>query len=514
MNLVVSQDPRTNLVNDRDLETVVSLSGQQLTLSVNASVNASYTQTTINSASWTINPPSNQTIISRELFVKYYCLISSDVELQPLLDCARQYPMSSCIESTQVKINGSASISKQVGDLVHAEACFFNESEDRRHAFQCPAYPDQFGELSAGRNTIKNPAGTYGDLPTENSRGSWILEPYVPAIPGQFTYRLVVSEPLWISPFSDAVGEESEGLVNVNELYVSIRFVSQLDRFMTCMERLVGPQVGSIRVGWSQAPELVLTYITPSMLAQIPASITYPYANSVLNRKLTGQALASGQSASFQSDYYRLGMIPKYLMVYFPRTSNQYDFTKPNSFLSIESVRVNWNNQNSLLSDANQEQLYQISRRNGLNQTFLEWKQYKGGPLMLEFGRDLLLSDGLSPGTVGSYSLSITVQVKNSSLESGVVCDMVVAWYNAGGLVVGQNTARSYEGLLTPAMVLSAEKSEVMESNPAKLAGQGLLSRMNGMVPSKKKKHSTVAPVPMSDEPMEPRRIGGSLRRK
>ncbi len=106
MNLVVSQDPRTNLVNDRDLETVVSLSGQQLTLSVNASVNASYTQTTINSASWTINPPSNQTIISRELFVKYYCLITSNIELQPLLDCARQYPMSSCIESTQVKING------------------------------------------------------------------------------------------------------------------------------------------------------------------------------------------------------------------------------------------------------------------------------------------------------------------------------------------------------------------------------------------------------------------------
>jgi hypothetical protein len=51
----------------------------------------------------------------------------------------------------------------------------------------------------------------------------------------------------------------------------------------------------------------------------------------------------------------------------------------------------------------------------GLNKmTSTRATQLVGGPLMLRMGQDVSLSPGLAPGTLGNYSLQITLQLDNS----------------------------------------------------------------------------------------------------
>lgn len=511
-NLVLSRDPRTSIVSDSNLHTLVDVGGQRVSYSVNQATSASYTDTSVSSASWTINPPSNQTIVSREVLVRYYLRVTLDQPLAELRDCLRQFPMSSITESCQVKINGSAVSTKQVGDLIHAEQCFYNESEDRRKAFMSPSYPDQFGTLIAGANRNRNPAGSYGDNVSEPSR-DWPYEDQ-----GNNVYHFVVSEPLFISPFLDAVGEPQQGMINVNELYVQLIYKTMVDRVMTCMPRAVGPQVTSVQVGFYQPPELLLCYITPNMLDYIEPVQTLPYVNPVFNRNSqTGGGFARDEERQLNSQYYRLGEIPKYCLIYAcPKDDGaNYNFATANGFAEIVSINVQWNNENSLLINATQQDLYQISRRNGLNMSWAQWKTHRGGPVMLEFGRDIGLPDGLSPSTVGSFTLNIRTTFKNTALAQDVELDYNIVFYQQGTFVVSQNSGRTSEGLLTPALVLAAEKSESVEhhAHPAHVHGAGLLHRLSGVVPIKKKpmemSMAMAAPAPAPT----PMKIGGSLRR-
>lgn len=514
MNLLVSKDPRVNIVPDSSLVTVVDTGGQRVTYHVEAATNASYSGTSVQSVNWTINPPSNQTIVSREIKVRYYLQITTDVAFQDLKDCLRQFPVASIMESLNFRINGSAITTKQVGDFIHAEMCFYNESEDRRKAFMCPSYPDQFGSLEDGANFIRNPAGEYGDLATESTRTNVEFEQVTFVAP--FVYRCVVTEPLFISPLLDGVGMESQGLINVNELYVQILFKTYLERVMTCMLRDVGPQITSVQCGFYRAPEMLLTYITPAMMQYIEPVQTLAYVNPSFNRNIVQTPFARGGPVqNVSSQYYRLGQIPKYMMLFCQPADSpaHYNRHTANGFLEIVSVNVQWNNENSLLVGATQQDLYQVSRRNGINMSWEQWKTKRGSVLMLEFGKDIGLPDGLSPSTVGSYTLKVDMVVKNTALADDVVCDFNVVLYNQGTFVISQNSGRTSEGLLTPAMVLAAEKADAVaeHEHPASIASHSLLSRLSGVIP--KKIRGREAPAPAPAPVSEPRRIGGSLSR-
>lgn len=514
MNLLVSKDPRCEIIPDSSLVSVVDTGGQRVTYVIEKATNASYSATSIQSASWTINPPSNQTIISREINIRYYVEITVDEELQDLKDCLRQFPIASVTESMLLKINGSAVSTKQVGDFIHAEMCFYNECEDRRKAFMCPAYPDQYGDLADGANFNRNPAGEYGDLVTESTR-KVAFEQITDAPP--YKYRVVVTEPLFISPLLDGVGMVSQGLINVNELYIQILYKTYLERVMTCMIRDVGPQITNVQCGFYEAPEVLLCYITPNMMQYIEPVQTLPFINPIFNRNIEQRQWPRGGPVErVTSQYYRLGMIPKYMMLFCQPSDSlaHYNKNTANGFLEIVSINVKWNNENSLLVNATQQDLYQISRRNGINMSFEQWKTKRGSVVMIEFGRDLGLPDGLSPGTVGSYTLSVDMNVRNTALADNVVCDYNIVLYNQGSFVISQNSGRTSEGLLTPQMVLMAEKAEMVSGHehPAYVASHSLLSRLSGIIPKGRSKGSGGESAPVPPAP-EPRRIGGSLSR-
>jgi hypothetical protein len=508
--VLVNRDPRTDIRSESDIAQVVDVGGQRLSISRNPSVNYSATQDRISYATWTINPPSNQTIIGREFRITYYIVVKTDIPIiEGVYDCLRQFPVSSLIDNINFKVNGSAQVSKRCGDLLHAEMSFSNECEDRRKAFMTPSYPDQFGQLADGYGLNRNPAVLFGENVNEPSR----YVEYVEANEDLTEIRYKVTEPVFISPLLDGVGSPDEGLVNVNEIFLQLFFKTRQDRILTCMNRDGQGlnNIANVTVGFYEAPELVLTYITPNMMDMIPAVQVLPYVEPDFHRKIQNMEFVRNVETRVESETYRIGQVPKMLMIYLPRTETEATFDKPDSFLEILSCKIQWNNENSLLTMANQEELYQMSRRNGCNMSFHQWRT-RGSVLMLHFGTDLGLPDGLSPSTVGSFNLKVELQVRNSHMEDNVRCDLCTVLYNQGSFVIAQNTGRVSLGSLTPSMVLSAEKAEQLEhhEHPAKVQGHGLLSSIRGMIP--KKKHHRASPMEQPKAP-EPRKIGGSLRR-
>lgn len=516
-HFVVSKDPRVDIKSDNDLTTVIDQGGQRVSYSRNASTNYGQDPTRLSYTTWTINPPSNQTIISRELNITHYIEVTADVPfLLGTYDCLRQFPVASLVDSINLKVNGSAQATKRCADLVHAEMNFYNEPECRRRAFMAPAYPDQFGLLEQGDGFNRNPAVFQGENVEEPSRGALIP---VEVLNGGRTLRYKVVEPVFISPLLDGCGRAEQGMVNVNEIYLQLYFKSIQDRVMTCMPRPVAaqPDVANITVGYYSAPELTLLYITPDMMSMIPAVQTLGYIEPDFHRKTGLQPFAIDTSRTVQSDTFRIGQIPKMVMAWLPRSEGANGFNKPDSYLSIEGVKVQWNNENSLLTMASAHDLYQISRRNGLNCSYHTWLQ-RGAPLMLEMGKDVGLPDGLAPGVVGSFTLRVEVIVRNNNnLENNAPCDLCVALYNQGTFVIAQNTGRISLGVSSPSMVLAAERADSLEhgEHPQDMPHAGsLLNKLHAVIPKKHRHKAMSAMTPAPAPKSEPRRIGGSGMRR
>jgi hypothetical protein len=217
------------------------------------------------------------------------------------------------------------------------------------------------------------------------------------------------------------------------------------------------------------------------MLEKIPLVQTLPYAKSNEYIKSV-PTLSAGASTTVISDSIRLSQIPKSLYLFCKRSRATQDYTTPNSFLGINSLSLNWNNQSALFSQCNKQQLFKIASDNGLNYDYSGWAKYRGGVLRLDFGKDVGLGDAESPGVQGSYTVSTQLGVTNLS-SSNFQAEFYMVVVNTGAFSVAQNSARASLGLLTPAMVLSSKEQVGFDFNEYKrLSGGSFWSSLKDII--------------------------------
>ena len=520
MSFVVAKDPRCEVKAEADSLHVVHEGAQRVsyqTLTFDSyQLNSPPVSNII-----TINPPSNQTIVDRLLKVRYYLEVKvtgGDLEIGSN-DCLRQFPANSLIDVTSLKINGET-VSDNTGDILHASLCYGNESEDRRKTWSVSAaQPDQFQQLDdyLALGTNRNVAAEYGELfsePTRSSVSYTVIDPQ--------TVRFEIVEPIFISPMFNGCGRQREGLVNVNEIHLNLRFKADTQRVLTCAPRLApGVNITSVSCVQYRAPEVLVCYLTPDNLQPIPAVQTLGYSKprQYLKQMAT---LAAGESRREFTDSVRLSQIPRYMMLFARRSEATSTFDKPDSFLKIKSVRVNWNNESALLSGASTQDLYEISRRNGCNLSWPQWSKYRGSVFMCEYGKDIGLASGLAPGVQGSYTVQADVEFENVS-SGDYTGTFYMVLFNIGSFSVAQNSARSSLGNLSPSMVLAASQGHHMPAHHMDMAkGKSFMDSLESIIPMS---HAPMAPAaPMAPMPQAPapaeesratrRTVGGSLLRR
>lgn len=469
-------EPRVNVKNDTEKNHVVIMGGLRYNEQVITADSWGSPITKPTQSLFTINPPSTTTITDRYLKIRAYLEITVDADLQlGTNDALRQFPLASILDVLTVQINGE-SISDNVSDKFHALMCYGNNNETRIGCISTtPTAPDAYQVYSDWTiyGSAKNPLADYGEN-TFDPRGGFVHSALTPRV-----FRVVITEPVLLSPFLSGMGVQEEGFVNVNQMNLAFRWKSDLSQILS--HSTAGNPITSVNVVMYQAPEILATFITPNLTQMIPQLQILPYHKSQDYIK-TIPPINSNSSTRIVSDSIKLSQIPRKLYLFCRhqrQTSNQ---NTSDSFLRIDGLNVLWNNQSGLFSSATTQDLYEISKRNGLNMSWNQWYKFRGSVMCIEFGKDLGLLDNEAPGVQGQYTLQIQMDVTNTSSEI-FTAEFFQIFMMEGTFSLSENNARASLGNLTQQVVLATRDAHEIDYNTYEnLQGGSFWTNLKGFV--------------------------------
>ena len=469
LKIVQTLDPVTRINSERAF--AVLKGGDRVTYKPVCST--SYNNSTFQ---FSAPPPSPGTIVDRKILLKVPVTIdfvgtSGGTLLNENNDAFRSYPLSNAMNTLAVSINNT-SVSINMSDVIQPLLRYNTDSglKDREYS-TTPSMLDQHQKYNGLTDGNRNPLAPYNNS-FRQTRGGF---PYTvvsnTATNAQITADL--AELLYLSPLSFGKFDHS-GFIGVQNMDFNITFNSDLGNRLWSHSNAAGSTLTTVTVTFGQ-PCLLFKYITPNVTEPIPRAAIYDYYS--VNRYPTTQTfsppLAANASTTINSQNIQLQSIPRRLYI-FARKANR-TVTDPDTFLSIENISVNWNNNSGLLSSAQKEDLYQISVANGCD---MSWSQWSGGPvynatlgsqvgtvgsvLALESGRDICLNPDECPGQLGTYQLQMSVGVKNAN-QTDALADVTlfVIVVSEGSFTIIDNNAISQIGIVT--------KKDVIESKNAPL---------------------------------------------
>ena len=410
-------------------------------------------------ASWSISPPSTQTIVDRNIRVKAYLEVVVDQPLQiGTNNGLRQFPLSAITDVVTCQVNGET-LSQNTADLIAAMNCYHNDTYDRNRAVSTsPAMPDQYQKYSDWQlyGSARNPLADYGENSSEMSRGGFPIT----IAPDGLSFRCELTEPLFLSPFLSGQ-EQDEGMVNVNQINLSMRWV-QLTNRVLCHSSAGNP-ITAVSATFYQAPEVLMNYISPMITYPLPTVQTFPFSKLQQYIKPVGNFVA-GSTQTLISDSIKLSLIPHRMYAFVRHARSSSDYTVADSFAKISRMSVLWNNQSGLLSTASEQELFDISSRNDCNLSYPQWDKYRGSVMCIEFGKDIGLQANEASNVAGQYTVQVEIQATN--LDDTGDYEFFLIMDQPGTFSVFENGARASIGNFSEAMVLSAQQGDT-ESNHA-----------------------------------------------
>lgn len=479
METIKVVEPRANVKADEQKNHVVLQGGLRYTEQVHPADSFGSVGTAPVQALWTIYPPSTQTIVDRLVMVRCY------VEVEAVganffvgtYDAPRQFPITSMADVLTVQINGE-SISDNIGDKLHALLAYGNVAESRNNTWsQTCAMPDQFQQLADWQTygSAKNPLANYGENSNEDPRGGF---PYDAVAPNKLRY--VFTEPILLSPFYDGLGGQVEGFVNVSQFNIAYRWKSDVKRLWSHATH--GGSYTDLKVSFYQAPEILTTFITPDLTQPIPRLQTLPYHKTQDYIKSVPTMAVGERRPGVFTDSIKLSQIPRRIYLFCRKSRQSSTYKDADAFAGIRRVSVLWDNQSGLLNNMGQQQLYEMSKRNGLNMTYGQFSRYRGSVVCIEMGTNIGLLDNEASGVRGQHTLQIEVELENLS---GVNWEgeLYTLMLMEGTFQISENMGRATLGNLTPDVVLASKGSDEMDFNQYEnLRGEGFFSSLKHFV--------------------------------
>lgn len=277
--------------------------------------------------------------------------------------------------------------------------------------------------------------------------------------------EVVVSEPLLASPF--AADADALGFVNMSQMQVRLTLnalnsaKSRILRYRKPITRVFLPantpaatRALTITVNATQTTKpvdvsLQLNYLSAPEGALVPSRAAYPFSQFTPYSTVLPNIAAFTKASDQMSSLLTLATCPDMLAVWveFPETAaNRTDVQG-----IITKISVQWNNVQNLMATVPADELYAISKRNGLNVPFAAaWAgsdnkgssyipcmaesgstnsglvqgytslstQGAGAPVLIRVNKDLPTGPGVAGGVAGNYTLQVRVDVVNSGADA------------------------------------------------------------------------------------------------
>ena len=456
-----------------------------------------FTSSTFSNSStqFSVPPPNPATFVSRRFLLRQPVTITisgttSDGSniYQTGYSAFRQSPLASIMQTLDVTLNGQ-SVSINMNDVIKPLLLYHNNERDlnEREMSMSPMLKDQsqqYSDLAGANSSNRNPLEGYANSGPDASqpRGAFSYDSIDVSDPDNVVIQATLCEELYLSPLLFG-GVRDEGFIGLQKIEINITWDNDLDKIWS---HTAAPNELTYDIDVQlEQPSMLFKYVTPGLNFIMPPFIQYSY-NEIQRYPTNFGSLASLASTTVISNNIQLNSIPRFLYILVRESDSDFSFDSTDSYMSIEGIRINWNNQNALLSNASQQQLYDISRKNGVDLAFNEWSAVPsytsvgsevqaisgiGSVLCLEFGSDIGLREDEAAGMIGTYNLQVEADITNYSDHSQNITFYLITII-PGIFSIYQNSASKRIGILS--------KNDVLDANM--ISGLGYYELRRGLM--------------------------------
>ena len=479
IKLTKTLDKRINL----DKELVYNITKGPSTINFKSEISTNFDN---NMVSFSNTYPNASFLLDRQLWIEIPFEIILEAENikdpndnEPLVslgngfDAPRAYPISSITDNVKVTL-GNSIFNTNISEYIHAYAWFFNEN-NRKYLSGTPHFLDNYNNYQDSKNDMNNPLGGYQNSGFDEKRGAHFISVQNVNIPDgddfrkKATINFVVREPIFLSPLIYDKFEK-KGFANISNFELQLSF-SNLPLIWSHRDNVNGTNKlrdAATKVKIKDSPKLLLSFLGKNLISgdRIPPII--PYDRVQFQRFITsGTPLVPGQKKTLNSKNFQLNSIPNSIIIFLKERRQDMKMTKPDVFARITNISISFNNSNNQLNGTNEYQMYNISRRNGLNMTFNQYYYYVGSVIRLDFSKDLSLPSNLASGVLGNFQLQMDVDYENISgiLGNGrqIQYDLNIITEETGIVELSNNNTTSSIGIVSQEDVLRTEESEFAE---------------------------------------------------
>ena len=264
---------------------------------------------------------------------------------------------------------------------------------------------------------------------------------------------------------------------NANKVFSSATYVNTGPLAAT----LVKPSIKGITLKGFTSPTLLMNFMTlpTQMYDKIePKNITTynQYATYTFNNT---QTITAGRTETVSSLSVQLNQIPQKIIIVARKKLTEQNWNDSNSFLCIKKISFNFNNNSGLLSSANTQQLFNMSKRNGIHQNYYEFSgtgvqvmsaasaenvKTTGSVLVIDPSLDLGLDAMYANGSGGQYNCQFNVDIFNQSGQN-IAPEILMICVNSGVFITHNGQSEFKTGLFTQEMVLETRaKKSILDS--------------------------------------------------
>jgi len=336
---------------------------------------------------------------------------------------------------------------------------------------QYQAYGDWF-TYGASRNVL---AG-YGENPYETLRGGYpliwverndLMTDVVDSI-GYAVVYLTSYEPVFISPADFGMANQ-RGFYGVKNFRLVLNTTGDLSRVWShngdvakggwpvdLRVQIAGganldPTGVTYSCGLSTGlPALYFTYLTPKIL-ETPYNLnTYPYFYLQDEVAEVARTVDSFAQSVYKTNSFQLNTVPKYLYVYVRKNNATRTFNDTDTYAYISNLSITFANNPNQLSNAQPNQLYSMSVKNGCKLSWAQWTKYVGSVICVDFSQDISLPDNTFVGQKDANNqLTVQVTFTNISDEDAVNFAVYTVPVFDGVFDITAGQAQAVEGITT-----------------------------------------------------------------
>jgi len=394
-----------------------------------------YPSSNLSSSSFTfnaVNPPSAQTFVDRTVFLQVSfrldftgtCPVGQTLLSQWGYDLApRCMPLNNSLKNLVVTINGS-NFTVDSNDL---QALFTRVQFEKLKTFlsESPSTPDNCQQYSEGVggtcNVLASAQNTPPGYPVPRGgfNGCQVLTNTSTAA----SIVLTFTEPLVCSPlvYDDTIGSRP-AFYNISTFQVQGNFDTDLAGRLLSISNTSTATFATV-TATPLAASLYFGYYSAMLAQPLPTVCQFPWYNTQRYIQ-SGLALAPGATTTLSMNNVQLSSVPKRFYLFVKPTNSSYSVRQTDTYCRINTVSCQFGNRASLLANCNANQLFQISKHNGVDASWDQWygdtstlpRKFSGcgSVLCVDPMKDLGLSDFQTSGSSGM--IQIQLQVSYTSL--------------------------------------------------------------------------------------------------